>query len=203
MPTPKHIVLFALKCFACYLILLVASQYLGISSGYIQQFRKTSNSLFSNSTRTGQATFLKVDKPNYDTELLIKGIRLHPQKKGKALSYKGLVSMKTTAYLPFLFLISLIFATSIIGLKEKLWALAGGTLLLHIYVMILMYIHVQAVFHKGEEALGKQTDSLFDQIISFFNYIMVKEVRLLMIVPVIIWVIVCFSSYYQTKKTLI
>lgn len=200
MFAPKHIAQFVLKCFLCYLILLVAGHYVGIENRYIQQCRKVGNKLFVKATRTGQVNFLPTDQPNYDTELLIKGICLNPHKRGKALDYKGLVSLKTTAYLPFLFLLSLIFATTFVQLKEKMKAVLGGFLLLHFYVMILLYIRIQFIFYEGEQALGKQTTSFFDQIIAFFNQIMVEEVRLLMVVPIIVWVIVCFNRKTSPER---
>jgi len=179
------IIRFGLTSLVIYLLLILAGTYTGLGKQYAQGLRTCATNFFSNDAY--KIRLKKIKQEKFDT-------RIELTHKNKGIKSACSFNIWMAGFLPAALICSLILATPMSTIKQKLILLVIGLLTISIYIFIGIRIKI-AVLHQ-QIAKAEQTfnNTLIDRSLDFVNTAIIDPVSMIFLVPVILWGLLTFKK---------
>ncbi len=184
----KAIAKFGLLFAVLYTILIIP--WPGFDRLYSGYFRAMGTLVFFREGGNEEVTFspsVAPLAPNLDTQFRL-GNRDTGAMGGKLVHVKTDIDSRSIGWVPTALTIALILATPI-PLRRRLWSLAGGLVLVHVFVLFTL----QSWIWNNSAAVGLVTFSDFGkQMADALNYTLMSQLGASFSIPVLIWILVTF-----------
>ena len=160
-----------------------------VGRAYSCLYRGGANFLFGSFGSKGIVEFNTLKKAEYDIEVFLYNID-HRNQDGTLRGLETSHSSRRDAYIYIAFLVALIAATPI-SVKRKLWALLWGTIFIHCFIAMKLYLRLIDAFSR--EPLCVITISPFwGRIFYAVHQMFVENVNSGFVAAVLIWILVSF-----------
>lgn len=185
MALPRFSPGFGVRLFAIYGLLAVAP-WPGLRDGYADAFRAVGDGLFNPYGENGWVRFDRLDDAStiHDTKT---SVGIWGKTGGNAITY----SARTAGYLPVAAIVALVCATPL-PWPRRLRALVWGLILVHVFIALRVWLMVLfAMCGPAGLAMYSPGVGVMKALATVVDIVSISPAAS-MLVPVFIWLIVCF-----------
>lgn len=184
----KRIFSILLQFLVVYIFLVLLWQV--IKPFYLPIFHVFGNTVFGQFGEYGEVHFKPLShmQLTVNDEVDTKVIYTHRQLPS-SLAGASLLSIQYTSYVPTVAVIALILVTPI-GWSRKSWALLGGLILIHSFIIFSVFIHLLAGFNQSKTLGLISLSPFWEQTLLAAHKIFVVEITPKFIIAIFIWMLV-------------
>ncbi len=129
-------------------------------------------------------------EPGLDTQITLANRDLLDS-TGKGLTKKTELNTRSIGWVPTALTIALITATPI-PWRRRIWALAGGTVLVHGFILFSLQ---SWIWNNSPELSLLQLSGFWKSVADDLDYTLINQIGASFAVPVLIWIVVTFTSH--------
>jgi hypothetical protein len=166
---------------------LFVVSWAGIKADYAALYSGGWNLVFRSLIPGGSVRFHATPPPTGKHDTYIDFVNLRSGARGTLTT-----SSRDPAYLQTAFLVSLVLATPL-PWRRRLWALVGGLILVHALIAGRLLVTVLHEFSRAQFSLLAPGPP-WNKVLSVANRLAVGDVVMLLMLPVFIWILVCFRQ---------
>jgi len=177
----------------------LVGHHLAWGDKYAAKLRSAGNFLFEDMGKNRKVNFKKINIGQFDTE--IGAIRPQLLKvEGKGWHFAR-INTWHVGYMPTICLVALILATPFAVISQKILALLAGLVFFNLYLYAILYVRILFVFNQMDRELERFEPSFFSTLLDYIYHSFTKNIGLLTIIPIFIWLLVAFRKSNFNKAS--